>query len=324
MGAEAAFDREAIDDLGAGPAFGGAQDDHRPAGALFEAVGAGVRLDLLDFGDDFVEGFGHQLMDDGGIFAFDEVGGVAVAAEELFELFVGDAGQDGGAGDFVAVEVKDGEDGAVAGGVEKFVGVPACGERAGFGFAVADDAGDPEVGIVEDGAEGVGEGVAKLAAFVDGAGGFGGDVAGDAAGKGELLEEAFHACFVLGDVGVELGVGAFEVGVGDEAGPAVAGAGDVDHVEVVLVNDAVAMDVDEIEAGGGAEMAEEAGLDVVEGEGLFEEGVVEEIDLADGEVVGGAPVGVDFLELVWGEGVGHFVPFVVSGEGECSRTAGGS
>ena len=33
-------------------------------------------------------------------------------------------------------------------------------------------------------------------------------------------------------------------------------------------------------------------------ERLFEQGVVVEIDLADGEVVGGAPVGVDFLEEV--------------------------
>ena len=74
-----------------------------------------------------------------GVVAFDEVGRVAVAAEERFELFVRDAGEDGGVRDFVAVEVEDGEDGAVADGIEEFVGVPGGGERAGLGLAVADD-----------------------------------------------------------------------------------------------------------------------------------------------------------------------------------------
>ena len=101
------------------------------------------------------------------------------------------------------------EDGAVGDGVEEFVGVPGGGEGAGLGFAVADAAGDEEVGVVEGGSVGVGEGVAELAALVDGAGGLGGAVAADAAGEGELLEELEEAGFVLGLVGVDLGGGAF-------------------------------------------------------------------------------------------------------------------
>src|SRR3954453_9410136 len=46
-----------------------------------------------------------------------------------------------------------------------------------------------QVGVVERGAEGVAQGVAELAPLVDRAGGFGGDVAGDAAGEAELLEQ---------------------------------------------------------------------------------------------------------------------------------------
>ena len=166
-------------------------------------------------------------------------GVLAVAAEEVVELFAGDAGEDGGVGDFVTVEVKYWEDGAVGDGVEEFVGVPGGGERAGLGFAVADAAGDEEVGVVEGCAEGVGEGVAEFAAFVDGAGGLGGAVAADAAGEGELLEEFEEAGFVLRLVGVDLGVGAFEVGVGESGGCSVAGAGDVDGVEVVLFDEAI-------------------------------------------------------------------------------------
>ncbi len=126
-----------------------------------------------------------------------------------------------------------------------------------------------------------------------------------------MFEEFFEAGFVLGDVGVDVGVGAFEIDVGDECGAAVAGAGDVDHVEVVLFDDAVEVGVDEILAGGGAPVSEEAGLDVVELEGLAEEGVVEEIDLSDGEVVGGAPVGIYFFKEVRGERSGHWMTFLL-------------
>jgi hypothetical protein len=56
MGAEGAFDLEAIDDLGAGPALRRAEDDHGPLGTGGIAMGPGVLLDSPDLGDDDVEG----------------------------------------------------------------------------------------------------------------------------------------------------------------------------------------------------------------------------------------------------------------------------
>src|SRR3954453_12038864 len=49
------------------------------------------------------------------------------------------------------------------------------------------------------------------------------------------------------------------------------------------------------------EVAEQARLDVLRLEPLLQERVVEQVDLADGEVVGRAPVSVDQLELLVGE-----------------------
>ena len=118
-----------------------------------------------------------------GSIAFDEMRRPAVAFEKFLKFGLGNAGEDRGIGDFVAVEMQDRQDGAVGGGVEEFVGVPGGGERAGFGFAVADDAGDDQIGIVEYGAEGVADGISEFAAFVDRAGTFGGDVAGNSAGE---------------------------------------------------------------------------------------------------------------------------------------------
>src|SRR5439155_18399315 len=115
-------------------------------------------------------------------------------------------------------------------------GVPARGQWAGLGLAVADDASDEQVGVVEGGTEGVRQRVAEFAAFVNRPRRLRGDMRWDAARKGELAEERAQAFLVLGDVGVKLGVGALEVGVGDEAGTAVAGAGDVDRGQVASLD----------------------------------------------------------------------------------------
>ena len=170
--------------------------------------------------------------------------------------------------------------------------MPGGGERAGLGFAIADHHGDDEVGVVEGGAEAVGEAVAEFAAFVDGAGSFRRAVAADAAGKGELLEELLQAVGVLALLGIDLGVDAFEIAVGERGGRAVAGAGDVDQVEVVLLDEAVEVDPDEGLAGVGAPVAEQPVLDVLRLERLAQQRVRAQVEHADAEVVAGAPVGV--------------------------------
>jgi hypothetical protein len=90
--------------------------------------------------------------------------------------------------------MQDGQHAAIAGGIQELVAVPACGERTGFGFTVADDAGDDQVGVVEGRTERVGERVAKLAALVDRSGVLGATL--DPPGKLELLEEAVQSLLV--------------------------------------------------------------------------------------------------------------------------------
>ena len=67
--------------------------------------------------------------------------------------------------------------------------MPARGQRAGLGLAVADHAQHQQVRVVERGAVGVHQRVAELAALVDRPRRLGRDVAGDAAGEGELPEQ---------------------------------------------------------------------------------------------------------------------------------------
>jgi hypothetical protein len=130
-------------------------------------------------------------------------------------------------------------------------------------------------------------------------------VARDAAGEGKLLEEHFHPFFIFGDVRVDLAVRPFQIGIGHQCRPAVAGPGDVDHVEIVFLDDPVQVDVDEIQPGGGPPMPKQPGLDVFQRERFPEKGVVVQIDLSDRKVVGSTPVGVHRFLCILGKLFGH-------------------
>ena len=312
------LDRQAIDYLGAGPTLGRLEDDHRPARPLGDAPLSGVRLDLADLGDDLVERRGHELVHRLRLVPLDEVGRVAVAAQELLQLLVADAGQDRRVVDLVAVQVEDRQHGPIVRRVEELVGVPARGQRAGLGLAVAHDAGDNQIRVVERRAEGVAQAVAQLAPLVDRARRLGSDVTGDAAREGELLEELLHPRHVLGDVRVDLAVSPLQVHVADQRRPAVAGSRDVDHVQVIFLDDPIQMDVEEVLPRSGPPVAQQPRFDVLELQRLAQERVVIKVDLADREVIGGPPVGVHLAEEVrrergQGGAVRHRCPLAARG-----------
>jgi hypothetical protein len=102
-----------------------------------------------------------------GLVAFDEDGRPPIAAEQLLQFLVVDAGEDGRVGDLVAVEVQDRQHRAIVDGIEKLVGLPRRCQRTGFRLTVADAAGDDEVGIVEHRPERMTEGIPEFAAFVN-------------------------------------------------------------------------------------------------------------------------------------------------------------
>src|SRR4051812_33025835 len=120
--------------------------------------------------------------------AFHEVRSPAVAAKQLRQLFAGDARQERGVGDFVPVEVKDRQNGAVRLGVEELVGMPRGRKRPGFGLPIANHTGNEQAWVVEHSAEGVTQRVAELPAFMDRTRAFRRGVTRDAARERELFE----------------------------------------------------------------------------------------------------------------------------------------
>ena len=191
----------AVDLLGTGPALRRAHDDHRPDRAFRKSFLPRVSLDAADLADHGFERSRHELVHDGRLMPFDKMRRVSVSTKKRFKLLVTDPRQHCRIGDFIAVEMQDRQHGAVAHRIEKLVGMPARRKRSRLRFAITDDGGHNEVGIVEGRAEGVRKRVTKLAALVDGAGRLRRHVARNPARKRELGEEPLHALHVLRDSG---------------------------------------------------------------------------------------------------------------------------
>ena len=82
------------------------------------------------------------------------------------------------------------------------------------------------------------------------------------------------------------------------------GSHHIDGIEVTRLDRSIGVRIDEVQARGGAPVAQQARLDMVRPEWLTQEWVVEQVDLPDGEVVRRSPVGIDSLELRVREGFG--------------------
>src|SRR5207302_4199443 len=124
-----------------------------------------------------------------GLMAFDEIRLVAAALDQVDELFSIHSGQHRRPRDLIAVQMQNRNHRAVARGIQKLVGVPARGESAGLGLAVADHATDERIGIVKHGAVGMQQRISELTAFVDGSWRFRSRVTGYPSRKRKLTEQ---------------------------------------------------------------------------------------------------------------------------------------
>ena len=217
-----------------------------------------------------LQGRRHRLMHAGRITAFNEIRGVAVPGEQSRQLVVVNARQDRRIIDLVAVEMQDRQHRSVGDRVEEFIAVPAGRKRTCFRLPVAHHCERDQVRVVVDRPIGVRKAVAEFAALVDAAWRFWRGVAADAARKGELLEEALHPRQIFALVGVNLGIGALEICLGQDGRRPVPGAADIDRVQVVLFDQPIEVNIGEALPGVGAPVTEEARLRVLQAQGFPE------------------------------------------------------
>ena len=172
MGAPSALDLLTIDGFGSCPPLGCTEHDHRPARSHLTvclAASACGGLNAADFGQNGIERARQGLVDERWVVTLDEMRIVTVTAQQVRQLLTADTRQHRRIGNLETIEMEDRHDGAVAGGIEKLVRVPTGRQNARFGLAVANDARNDEIGVVERGTIGVHQRIPQLSAFVDGA-----------------------------------------------------------------------------------------------------------------------------------------------------------
>src|SRR6202158_3067363 len=106
--------------------------------------------------------------------------------------------------------MKDGKHRAIARGVQKFVGMPTGSQCPGLSFAVADDATDDQIRVIEGGAIGMSQRITQFAAFMNGAGGFRRYVTGNPVRPGKLAKQPLQSVPAALDCRITLGVRALE------------------------------------------------------------------------------------------------------------------
>ena len=126
-------------------------------------------------------------------------------------------------------------------------------------------------------------------------------MAADAAREGEFLEELKHPLLILALVGINLGVRALQIDWRQHARCTVAGAGQKDGVQVVLVNQTVKVNVSEAQARTGSPVTQQALLDVLRLQRLAKQGIGAQIDHAAGQIIASPPVAVHLAEFFGGQ-----------------------
>src|SRR5947209_8902948 len=149
------------------------------------------------------------------IIACHKVDIVAMAREQLVYLVILFTPQNGRTGDFVPIQMQNGQDGPITHRVQKINALPGAFERSGLGFPIPNYSRDDQIWIVESCTKGVGQYIAQLASFVYGAWRGHTNVAGNPSRGRELAKQTAYPFLVLSDLRINLRVAPFQVHIRD-------------------------------------------------------------------------------------------------------------
>ena len=170
--------------------------------------------------------------------------------------------------------------------------MPTCRQWPSLGLAVAHHASHNQIRIVECRTVSVNQRVAQFAALVNRPRRFRRHVAGNPIRPTELPEQPLDAVPVLLDVRINFAVRTLQVRIGHQPRPAVSRPDNVHHVQVAFANQPVPVNIEEVQPRRGAPVPQQPRLHVIQSQRPLQHRVVFQVDLANGEIVGRAPVSV--------------------------------
>ncbi len=215
---------------------------------------------------------------------------VAVAGEEGGHPGPVEAAQHRRIRNLVLIEVQDRQHRTVTGRVEEPDAFPASLQRPGLGFTITDHCRDQQVRVVERGAEGVHQSVAEFAALVDRPWRRDGDVARYPPGGGELPDQPGQARQVPRHLWVDLRIGAFQIGVGDQRRAAVPRPGHVQHILPSHPYQPVQLGIHQVQRRGRTPVTQQPRLDLPWLQCLAQQWIGTQIDLRHRQIICGLPV----------------------------------
>ena len=124
---------------------------------------------------------------------------------------------------------------------------------------------------------------------------------GNAAREGELPEKLAQTILVGTDGRIDFAIGALEPCVGDDTWCAMTRPGDEERIEAARLDDTIEVHIEEVKPGGRTPVSKQPRLDVIHLERFAEQRIIEQINLSNREVIGGAPPSVDQADLIAGE-----------------------
>jgi len=235
------------------------------------------------------------------LIAFHEMNLVAVRLKKTPYVIIAATPEDRGSADLISVQVEDRQHRAVANGIQKARSFPRSFQWPGLSFSISNNGYCYEIRIVEHRAEGMHQDVTELSSFMDRARCRCAYVTRNAARCRELPKEARETLHISGNGRIDFSVGTLEVDVRNDGGPAVPRSSEINDVGISLRDQSVEVHIDEAQPRRRTPMSKQPRLYVSCLERLTEKWVVPEIDLADGQIVGGLPVPLHSRHKLWSQ-----------------------
>src|SRR5258708_5928388 len=172
---------------------------------------------------------------------------VTITCKQSEQFLVAHCAIDSRIGDFVAIQVQNGQYRTGFRRIKKFVAMPGGRGRAGLRLTVTDDTGYDQIKVVHGSAKSGCQGITQLSAFVNSSRNTRIQVAGESAGPGKAPHKFFNSNPVKRQLWIVFMERAFQIEVGQVSGSPVPWSRDQEHIDVIAHYQVIEVSIDHVD-----------------------------------------------------------------------------